>query len=81
MRNLHGRTSPFIIKVQWPLSTTLDVPPILIYNEDRSIKELIPATEEWRKLMKGRVKVYFYATLTEPDGTLTIGEIAPDQSW
>jgi len=73
----------FIVKVQWPISTNEPIPHVLIYNEDRTIRELRPANEAWRKVMRGELKAYFWAHLQWPSNRLfvEITNPAPMQEW
>jgi hypothetical protein len=74
---------PFIVKVQWPIGSSEPDPPVLIYNEDRSLLKVMPTSEALRKAMNGRPKVYFWATLSEEecegDHFISFGKQAPDQ--
>jgi hypothetical protein len=71
-----------IVKVQWPLAGDPESPfwKVLIYNEDHSVFEWRPCSEEWKKAMQGRPKVYYHAHLG-PDKILHIDEKAEDQPW
>lgn len=68
-----------IFKVQMPIWSYPE-PMLLIYNEDQSIMEHLPVTEEIRDTMNGELKAYFWGKLRE-DGMLEIEEIAPWQDW
>lgn len=67
-----------ILKVQLPLASTEINPPALVYNEDQSIYLHLPV-ENVSARMRGRPKVYFYAT--ERDGDLYLDDEAPEQLW
>ena len=69
-----------IVKVQLPLASNAPKPELLVYNEDRSIQELLPASKEVVDLFdEDEVKAFFYATLK--DGNLTLDGRAPWQTW
>lgn len=68
-----------IVKVQLPLSTNLEVPEALIYNQDRSILCQLPVSDDLKKSMGGAAKQYFFAELR---GTiLHLDKRAPWQDW
>lgn len=69
-----------IIKVQRPLHTTEPHPQVLVYNQDRSILQQFPFTEELQELFRDDVlKLYFEATLR--NGELTLVNNIEQQDW
>lgn len=68
-----------IIKLQLPLMSTHDEPLALIYNKDRSVEEMLPVTDDVRKLMKGRYKAFFHAEIV--NDKIVIDKEAKWQSW
>jgi hypothetical protein len=69
-----------IIKVQRPLHTTEPNPQVLVYNQDRSILQQFPFTEELQELFRDDVlKLYFEATLRR--GELTLVKNIEQQDW
>lgn len=68
-----------IVKVQASLVTTAKIQRVLAYNEDRSICFDGPLKPEVRKLLRGRLKAYFYARVR--NGELDLEEEAEEQSW
>lgn len=70
---------PFIVKIQASVATTAGQRQVLVYNEDRSVQFQCPLQPDVESLLRGRLKMYAYATL---DGTiLEIGNEAPGQVW
>ena len=68
-----------IFKIQLPIRTTEPVPKALIYNEDRSIEEIFPASSFKSLFENGEMKIFHYGELI--DGTLNINHRAPNQEW
>ena len=69
-----------IIKVQRPLFTTEPNPQVLVYNQDRSICQQFPFTEELQELFRDDVlKLYFEATIR--NGELTLVNNIEQQDW
>ena len=52
----------------------------LLYNEDRSIEQFLPKTEELNELVGSAYKIYVKAKL-EDNGTLMIEGLADNQDW
>lgn len=71
--------SRFIVKVQVPLAYSHDAE-VLVYNEDRSIQQQFPYSEDLAEIMGEEPKKYFYAH-TGLDGYLHLDEEAPAQDW
>lgn len=76
----------FIVKVQWPITSSEPVPQILIYSEDKTVFRLVPISQELREAMGGRperepeLKRFFRATIT-PSGNLLLGNRVADPGW
>ena len=71
----------FVVKVQLPLFGPWAAG-VLAYNEDRTIEwiETLPdRVTEIRKLVKGKPKTFWFATIQ--DGFVVLGEPAPWQEW
>lgn len=73
----------FVVKVQVSLD---GAGPVLVYNKDRSIREMFEgdATEaKTRRLLEGEPKGFFYAHVDNQSGKrgLILGEPAPWQTW
>lgn len=45
----------------------------MVYNEDKSLLEMFPLTNEIKKIFKGRMKVY-YTAHTSDDGYLELDD-------
>lgn len=67
-----------IVKLQWPITTTEDVPQILIYNQDRSFWSTYPA-KGYKKIFKNRLKFYCHAKFK--NGELILGKEVRNQDW
>ncbi len=65
-----------IVKVQVSLSLPVEV---LIYDEDKEWWYKGPLPKDVRKVMRGQVKLFFYATLRR--GAICLHEEAPWQEW
>jgi len=81
-----------IVKMQWPLDhyDPHGGPPlVLIYNEDRSIYETFPCSQELFEAMGGTGKKRerppfikrFFKVHINKDRMLVIDEPVPDQGW
>lgn len=69
-----------IVKVQWPLHTHGGEPECMIYDKTRNVMTLIPATEEIRAFMGGKVKVYAEARV-DHQGLLHLEKVVSDKTW
>ena len=69
----------FIVKVQVPLESSEPDPHILIYNEDKSIFETFPMTDEMHEAFT-EPKSFQFARLRK-DGMLVLCGEAPWQDW
>ena len=71
-----------IVKFQRPLGGNHEGNPMLIYNEDHSIEELLDDDEVFQQLFSGHCepKVYHECVL-DADGILQINERVEEQSW
>lgn len=67
-----------IVKIQLPLVST-GCPMALIYNESRTIEEIVPVNADLERRMDGQNKAYFQANLE--DGQLELISPAPWQNW
>ncbi len=68
-----------IVKVQWPLGTSMAVPRILIYNKRETVRFEADISKAWKDKMEGQLKRFFYAKLV---GTIIHVEgPAPWQDW
>lgn len=65
-----------IVKVQWPLSGETNV---LVYNEARTIMQIVPCTEELWDTLKGKPKMFFHAHIENK--MLVLDEPAHWQDW
>lgn len=70
-----------IVKVQVALAANVENPPILIYNESRSLMQTFDFEDSARliKLMEGRPKAYFEAHIE--DEVLFLDAVTEDQEW
>lgn len=68
-----------ILKIQRPIVTTEPAPLMLIYNQDRSIDETLPMTEELFSLFGDEYKLYIEAEIVE--GVMQIQRVVEEQSW
>ena len=66
-----------IVKVQMPIGG--DPTKALIYNEDRSVRELFAITYPLKQAMRARMKAYFHAEIV--NSKLVLGNEAPEQTW
>lgn len=69
-----------VVKVQWPLDTNDPSPQVFIRSEDMRINVFSPATEEVRKWMGGKPKVYANAQLNSR-GNLNLFSVVADRDW
>jgi hypothetical protein len=72
-----GCPKKFVIKMQLPLSTSLDGPLILVYNRKRTIFGTIPLTPELIKLFNGQPKIYYRGHI-EDNQLVLDGSTAPE---
>lgn len=76
-----GVAETMIIKVQRPLTSNMETPPYLVYNEDRSLMDHVtledPAIIDW---FEGDPKMYVEARLWI-DGTLQLLRRVEEQDW
>jgi hypothetical protein len=72
--------SQFIVKVQMPIASNHDEPEVMVYNEDRSVMQQFPLSDDLREIMGEELKKYFYAH-TGMDGFLHLDGEAPAQEW
>jgi hypothetical protein len=70
-----------IVKVQVPISSSLpeNEQLALIYNKDRSWEVMPPITDDIKRLMNGRAKVFFFVMLES--NRLNFVREMPDQGW
>jgi hypothetical protein len=68
-----------IVKVQLSLYTTAAQRMMLVYNQDRSYQQEVPAPDPVVRLMNGLNKAYFEASMFR--GELTLDEQVDDQPW
>jgi hypothetical protein len=72
------KTSEFIVKVQRPLSSNIPNPPMLVYNEERTLMESMN-NPDIRRAMGDEPKQYWWVHLR--GGTLYFLRPAPEQEW
>ena len=75
-----------LVKVQVSIDTNQDQQQVLVYNEDKSYQWVGPASEDVLNEMKGRLKVFFEASLTpdpnKPGGKLIeLNHEVEEQGW
>lgn len=68
-----------IVKVQRSLATSEDVPQVLIYDRDRSVRLEGPLSDELARAMGADVKLYFEAEVVGDQ--LVLQGPAPEQVW
>lgn len=68
-----------VVKVQLSLESNQRNPPMLIYNQDRSIFCEFPVEDRLAKELEDTCKGFYYAKVV--NGILHIGEPAPWQDW
>lgn len=73
-----------IVKVQISLETTQPEPQVLIYNQDRSVMEILPLSKcpdlEAMMTDAGPLRrAYFHARIR--DGSLLLGDRVDDPDW
>lgn len=78
-RRSHGRIA-MIVKLQEPLFTMEDEPPVLAYDQSRKFMITVPLTKALNKLFGPKVKIYAEASV-DKDGALVIENVVPDRSW
>lgn len=69
----------FIVKVQTSIETTHDTQQVLVYDEHRTFQHECALGPDVRALMKGRLKVYFWACWS--GSKLILSTEAPVQNW
>lgn len=69
-----------IVKVQIPLSSNLDPPRILVYNQNKSIYCLMPMQQRFLDELRTDLKGY-YELEGEDKATFKIGERVAAQDW
>lgn len=69
----------FIVKIQLPLPISA-VAEALIYNQDRTIQQILPVDESILGFMSGYVKVFAWAWLDSKQ-MLRLEGLAPWQEW
>lgn len=68
-----------IVKVQLPIASSADNPPMLVYNEDRSVFMQMPIQERFVDELKDFPRGYYNARFV--DDQLVINERIADQAW
>lgn len=68
-----------VVKIQLPISTTEEIPQMLVYNEDKSIYIMTPVQERYAKELKQSYKGYYEAVVT--GDVIDIGKRVEDQPW
>jgi len=76
MKDEMDMDSQMIVKVQMPLAGE---PQVLVYDETRTKQGMFDVTPDIKRIMRGRAKAFFHATLA--NGTFDIGDEAPWQAW
>ena len=70
-----------IVKVQISLAQTAAKRRVLIYNKARSVQWEDEASTEILKIMNGKAKAFFKATIRKSDRKLMLGNETDWQSW
>lgn len=73
-----------IFKLQRPLASNEPNPPMLVYNESRSIYEHLPFTEEFRQMFGSDEKLFFKGRIKvtgKDEGNLDLIEPVEDPGW
>ena len=69
-----------VFKIQVPLHSSEENPPLLVYNRSRSIYFQLSVTEELRALTAGKAKIYVLGYIDENQIFQIIHRIK-DQRW
>lgn len=69
-----------VFKIQVPLHSSEENPPLLVYNRSRSIYFQLGVTDELRALIAGKAKVYVLGYIGEKQIFQIIRKIK-DQRW
>lgn len=69
-----------VFKIQVPLHSTEENPPLLVYNRSRSIYFQMGMTPEVEKLTAGKTKVYVLGYI-DKDQIFQIVNTVKDQRW
>ena len=72
----------FIVKLQWPISTNMEIPEVLVYNEDESIFQGFPISQELKEMFGNKLKIYRMAQIRR-DGVLEVfaDPVLEEQEW
>lgn len=75
-----------IFKIQRAITSNIQSPPCLVYNEDRSILFEMPLLPELEELFGEDYKIYIKSNAADPykvelRESLIIGERVADQDW
>lgn len=68
-----------IVKIQRPLESNIPDPPVLIYDEEKHFKILVPFTEKLREALGDKDKAYWEVEMHK-EGFRLIREV-PGQTW
>lgn len=69
-----------VFKIQVPLHSSEENPPLLVYNRSRSIYFQLDMTDELRKLTAGKAKIYVLGYIDEKQ-IFQIEHKMRDQRW
>lgn len=69
-----------VVKAQLPITSNLPNAPLLVYNKDRSVEQMLPITPRWLELFAGRPKIYLHASI-DAAGAIVPVAVIPDQPW
>jgi hypothetical protein len=70
-----------IVKVQVSLATTEPKRRVLVYNRSRSVQWEDEASADILKVMNGKAKAFFHATVSKKTKRLEIGAETDWQDW
>ncbi len=86
MRRTTRKRSPMIVKVQVPIVSSEPRPMVLIYDQRRTVEQLLPLSRAVKRALAGDLKSFWYAH-TIPDPSVPRGVVvsldarAPWQEW
>lgn len=70
-----------IVKLQMPISTNSPTPAALVYAEGHKHQRLVDITPEIKKVMEGKDKAYFKATLDGLNVKIHLDQPVEAQLW